>query len=359
MKTAIATILTLLLTIHLYGNDGVYLTHGGVIYPIKENRISIDKEVLSFSVKDKVCRVDILFEFNNPENIERKLMVGFQAPTAVGDVSEEIANSNQILDFKILVNGQLLPYKIKAAECENCELKELKELHFNQMNPGVFVYLFEMTFKPGINIVNHSYSFPSSGNVEFKQIYNYILTTGAKWAGGTIKNLTMNFDLGDNKYFYVNDIFSNNANWSILGVGKVTSKKFLNYEDSSRMVRIISGSLQIDVSNFRPQRNIEFGIICENSFISRPTDSDKLQSGEVYGLCALNLTHEKYSKEQLNILRNTIYAQYGYSFNTKNLREYFSQFEWYIPDPNLTIEQIKLTVDEKKFIDEILKLEKE
>src|SRR5690606_6239092 len=126
-KTAITTILTLILTISVYGNDGVYLTRGGVIYPTKESKISLDREVLSFSVQDKICRVDILFEFNNTENVERKLMIGFQAPTAVGDVSDNISNTNQIADFKILANGQILPYSLKAAECEDCELKEPKD----------------------------------------------------------------------------------------------------------------------------------------------------------------------------------------------------------------------------------------
>lgn len=359
MKTAIATILTLILTISAYGNDGVYLTRGGVIYPTQESMISLDREVLSFSVQDKVCRVDILFEFNNSENVERKLMIGFQAPTAVGEVPDNISNTNQIADFKILANGQILPYKLKAAECEDCELKDPKDFQFSQSEQGVFVYLFELTFKPGVNEINHSYSFPASSNVEFDQMYGYILTTGAKWSGGTIKNLTVNIDLGYNKYFYVNDIFSNNANWSIVGSGKVTNKRFFNDEDSSRMVRIISGRLQIDVTNFKPARNIQFGIICENSFIARPTDFDKLESGKVYGICGLSLDSEKYSKETLKLLRNTVYAQYCYSFNSKNLKDYFAQFEWYIPDPNLTMEQIILTEKEKKFIDEILKREKE
>lgn len=360
MKTAITTILTIILAISVYGNDGVYLTRGGIIYPTKESKITLDREDLSFSVHDKICRVDILFEFNNPENVERKLMIGFQAPTAVGDVTNEISNSNQIADFKILVNGQILPYKIKAAECEDCQLKEPKEFHFSLGMQGVFVYLFELTFKPGINRINHSYSFPASTNVAFDQIYNYILTTGSKWAGGTIKNLTINFDLGSNTYFYVNDIFGKNANWSIIGSGIVTNKKFGNGEDTCRMVRVISGSLQIDVKEFRPLKNIEFGIICENSFVTHSTDFEKIEEGKVFSICELCLYKDvKYTKETLKILRNTVYAQYGYSFNSQDMKDYFNQFEWYLPDPNLTIEQIKLTEKEKKFINEILKREKE
>ena len=140
---------------------------------------------------------------------------------------------------------QILPYKIKLAECEDCELKEMNELHFSQFSSGVFVYLFDVTFKPGINKINHSYSFPASSNVSIDQFYSYILTTGAKWANGKIKDLTVQVDMGANKYFYVSDIFGQKADWSIIGSGKVTGKRFDYGEDTGRMVRIISGKLQI------------------------------------------------------------------------------------------------------------------
>ena len=364
MKTTITTILTLILTISVYGNDGVYLTRGGIIYPTTESKISLDREILSFSVQDKVCRVDILFEFYNPENIDRKLLVGFQAPTAAGDVSEEICNTNQIANFTIISNGQVLPYKLKAAECENCELKETKDIYFSQMEPGVFVYLFELTFKPGLNKLNHSYTFPSSSNVVFDQIYNYILTTGAKWAGGKIKNLTVSFDFGYNKYFYINDVFGKSANWSIIGSGKITNEKFDNYgmtDDTAKMVRIISGQLQIEATEFQPKSNIEFGIINDNFFSTALIDQKPalFHALKYHTLDMKYYEEDELTKEDLKLLRNTIYAQYGYAFKSKDLQDYFAKFEWYLPNPNLTMEQIKLTEKEKKFIDEILKREKE
>jgi hypothetical protein len=357
LKTAITTILILLFEIFSYGNDGSYLTHGSVIYPIKENKISLDKEILSFSVRDKICQVDILFEFNNPDNIDRKVLMGFQAPTAVGDVPDELSNTNQIFDFRIIANEKILPYTIKAAECEDCELKEPKDFHFLQDYPGILVYLFEFTFKPGINKINHSYAFPASTDVYIEQLYNYILTTGAKWAGGTIKNFTVQFDLGPNKYFYVEDIFGKNANWSIIGSGKVTHKKFdYNYDDSCRLVRVLSGKLQIETKDFKPTKNIEFGIISSTSFVTFPIDLDK---DNVFSIDNLFLSDEIKSKEELKILRNTVYAQHGYAFKTKDLQDYFSQFEWYMPDPNLTMERIVLTEKEQQYIDAILKREKE
>lgn len=269
MKTSLMTLLLTFLTFSAFANDGIYLTRGGVIYPTKETKISLDKEILSFTVRNKIAKTDILFEFNNLENKERKLLVGFQAPTATGDVTDEVCNANQIKNFKIVNGGKILPYQIKAAEKENGELKDPKDFHFSQDKGGVFVYLFEVTLKPGINKINHSYTFPASSNVDKDQFYNYILTTGAKWANGTIKDLTIQIDMGANKYFYVNDIFGQKANWSIVGSGKVTNKKFGHAgEDQGRMVRVLSGKLQVKIKDFKPTKNIEFGTVNKHSFRS-------------------------------------------------------------------------------------------
>jgi hypothetical protein len=355
MKKATKITLALFLSISVFGNDGTYLTRGGVIYPTKESRISLEKEILSFTVQNRICSVDILFEFNNPDNADRKLLIGFQAPSGGGDVDDDFVNMPQITDFRIIANEQILPHTIKKAECEDCELKDLNELQFYQGNSGVYVYLFEITFKPGTNKINHSYSFPASSSVNFSQIYNYILTTGAKWAGGTIKNLTVQFDLGENKYFYVdNDVFGENANWLIVGSGKIANKAINFYDVAThRMVRILSGKLQIDVKDFKPTKNIEFGLIGEELFYPIAFDGKySIRHWELYD-------DENYTKEELKILRNIIYAQYGYTFKNKELHDYFSQFEWYMPDPNLRMEQIKLTEKERNFIDEIIKREKD
>lgn len=359
MKTKVSILLIITLAFSAFGNDGVYLTRGSIIYPTQETKISLEKEILSFTVRDRIAYVDIQFEFHNPENVERKLLIGFQAPSAVGDVSDSISNLNQIANFKIIQNGQILTYRIKAADCEDCELKDPQEFHFSQSEPGIFVFLFEINFKPGINTINHSYRFPASDNVAFDRIYNYILTTGSKWAGSSIKNLTVNIDMGQNQYFFVHDVFGKTADWSILGTGKVTNEKFYNFDDDScRMVRTLSGKLQIKVSDFQPTKNIEFGIINENSFISFPLDQEKIKNGEIIPLFDFDLV-ENYSKKELGLLRNTIYAQYGYDFKSPDLKKYFNQFEWYMPDPNLMLKNILLSEKEKEFIERIIKKEKE
>ncbi len=146
MKSAYLILLTCLFS-NLYNlvlaNDGSYLTKGGLFYPTTETKISMDKEVLSFKVVNGWCEVNVAFEFNNPEKEARKLTVGFQAPTAVGDVDEETQSTNMIKDFLIQQNGNLLSYQLKIAECEDCPLQEIGSWSpKHQGDGGVFVYLF-------------------------------------------------------------------------------------------------------------------------------------------------------------------------------------------------------------------------
>ncbi|MDH5718861.1 MAG: YARHG domain-containing protein [Spirochaetia bacterium] len=44
------------------------------------------------------------------------------------------------------------------------------------------------------------------------------------------------------------------------------------------------------------------------------------------------------NKEELKILRNTIFAQYGYNFRTPKIKKHFEQFYWYRPNNNEDID---------------------
>jgi hypothetical protein len=67
---------------------------------------------------------------------------------------------------------------------------------------------------------------------------------------------------------------------------------------------------------------------------------------------------EKLSVIELRILRNTLYAVHGYVFNDKFLNEYFNRQYWYFPNPNLTQNDIKLSVAEQRILGYITAEEK-
>ncbi|AEA43283.1 YARHG domain-containing protein [Fluviicola taffensis] len=351
----------LLIALKLSANDGAYYSGGSTFYPLKEGKISMDKEILSFKVINKQCYVTIHFEFFNPENVSRKILVGFQAPQAAGDVKEEEIKFPQIFDFKVSQDSRLLPFQLKTAECEDCPLKEEQTISSHQAGSGIFVYLFEIEFRPGITSIDHSYRFRSGSSVMTDQLYPYILKTGAKWAGGTIKDLTVNIDMGNDSYFYVSDIFGKEANWSVLGIGKTTSSVYNNYEVDCKMIRILSGHLQIHCTNWNPQQNLEFGIIKPHcyEFAVYPKTLNRIMTA-VNSLNVENLEDKiPYTKEELKFIRNTFFAQKGYVFSNSELSTYFSKFEWYIPNPNLKMSEIQFDTDVKLFIEEIQKKEKQ
>lgn len=43
-------------------------------------------------------------------------------------------------------------------------------------------------------------------------------------------------------------------------------------------------------------------------------------------------------KKELRLMRNTIYARHGYTFQSPDLQEYFAQFDWYVPTTNVVPE---------------------
>ena len=57
-----------------------------------------------------------------------------------------------------------------------------------------------------------------------------------------------------------------------------------------------------------------------------PSDSEYITDSDLAGK----------TKEEVALIRNEIYARHGYVFNTEAYQEYFSQKEWYSPNPNFS-----------------------
>lgn len=340
MRT-LSTILASFIAFSIWGQD--ITSYGSTIYPTEKTNISIDKEVLSFHVRDEIAYVDILFELNNPEATEQKLLIEFKTPAQFK--SSQSGNPCEIKDFTITHDNAIIPYNLQAATCEDCELKDPNEPIFEDNDYGIFVFQFEINFKPGLNKINHSFNFPRSGDIDVFATYNHVLKTGENWARGTIKDFTVNIDMGPNQYFFITDLFGETADWELIGTGKITDDSFSYYTQlPSKFIRILSGYLQIKVSDLQSSdhyENLSFGTINPYFFTSDIGSFDHIEP----------------TKNTLRIIRNTIYAQHGYIFKSTDLKERFSQFDWYMPNPNLKMEDIKLTNIEKRLLEEIIEKE--
>lgn len=61
-------------------------------------------------------------------------------------------------------------------------------------------------------------------------------------------------------------------------------------------------------------------------------------------------------KEELRLMRNTIYARHGYTFQSRDLQEYFAQFDWYVPTTTV-VPEYDMSATELKNISLIKKYE--
>ena len=98
------------------------------------------------------------------------------------------------------------------------------------------------------------------------------------------------------------------------------SKEVVNTESSN------SNSSKEDLSEKRVTNNQSEA----NSFSNEETDN----SGYDIVLSERKLSNDDLadkSKKELEIMRNSIYARYGYKFKRKDLLNYFSQYSWYSP----------------------------
>lgn len=98
----------------------------------------------------------------------------------------------------------------------------------------------------------------------------------------------------------------------------------------------------------------ENGYFFEKSTKNLPTKSREFAFASNTILTPDSLS--KYTRDELAIMRNEIFASYGYKFKTDRYRLYFESLQWY--HPNLDNVLDKLTDIEKNNIDLIKKLEK-
>ena len=78
-----------------------------------------------------------------------------------------------------------------------------------------------------------------------------------------------------------------------------------------------------------------FFICAFNCFAQKNTVAERVQKGDLslldadFGISDFELA--QMDNTELRLLRNMVYAKHGHSFNSKDLKDFFSQFKWYVP----------------------------
>lgn len=283
MRSFLLSFVLLLCSYSSQANDGAYLGSGNHLIPIKETDISVKKEILTITLVGDKAVVDVYYEMYNPGK-EKKVMVGFEAPSPGGDASDELKDDGHpyISDFTISVNDAKRDYTINYFIKDNPDyqrsmsLKEFKKyIENNGESQYVLSYVFSANFVKGINIIKHTYTYEMSSSVDLVFSFDYILTAANRWANNGIDDFTLNIKTGKEPYITILPTFFSKKNgWSIIGKG--TMIYGTNPDDNSRedykkslWFFVDNGFIQFKKKKFHPKGELE---LCKPNDIDENSD---------------------------------------------------------------------------------------
>jgi len=283
----VLSIVLLLVSVLAFANDGVYYTSGNMLVPMRESTISVRKEILTITIsKDNRAIVDVYYEFYNPDTA-KTVSMAFEASApdnAPFDISKSIEHP-YIHDFKVVMNDKLLAYKnmLIASRFESnnevipLDVKEWKhEIPKNYEEDGFwpnqlynarldsviyadFGYMFEATFKHGVNIVHHTYSYDMSISIGYKYSVHYWLTPATRWANGQIDDFTLRIRNENNMDFFVSNDSLFSASPFVYAEGNGTLYPFTDEYNQHHTLFVNNGKeavMEWHAMNFAPKSNM-------------------------------------------------------------------------------------------------------
>lgn len=372
MKRIILTFFCTFLTVLYYGNDGGYGLNGDTLHPINIADISLDYERLTFYRKNNRWEVEVYIELNNQTNQTIKPLLGFEFVAQKHDFAAE-----DFIQYVLSVNGEEQKYRhTSAGEASSTE-----------------ILLYNPQLHPGINKVYHYYVL-KEGDGSLNGYLEYILTIGGRWKDGIIKNLEI-FIHSDTAGM-LKPIFHQEWQWAntdslsdfdVIGQCKIYDGYFSYDNDGRFYVMSDKGYLYKHLTNYRPIHDMRFRFFSladrgymntapsPNEFVDsrnfqpykyifywnqayETLKYEQLESGEKASYEQFIERLSTMTKEELRILRNTVYAIQGYVFNDASLQDLFKNQYWYFPNPNIRQENIKLDTKMNRILQEIQNAER-
>jgi hypothetical protein len=336
----------------IIANDGGYAA-SAALTPIDIENVSLDYERLFISRNNGNYEIQAELHLNNQSNKTEEYTLGFEYyhDGFDGDVNSPTRFSAHIL----LVNGHPIKYEYRYDETRN-----------------ISVLLYKATLKAGMNIIYHNYTIQLGFGMALGH-FKYILTTGSRWKGKTIKDIEIFINLTGWISFDTNSL----SDFQIAGYGKRNSNSYF----------LKSGLLYAHLLDFNADKDIEFRAsngnpiyqdgafapyVAEYEFVEAMNSLDFYMVVNTYLQIFSSPDYSNYrpgwkeelikylkkcDKQQLRVLRNTLYALHGYKFTDSSLQKLFESFLWYFANPNLSLEQIYLSEPESEFMGLIQKIE--
>ena len=394
MKRIITVLLCCISIYCTNANDGVFYAAGNQLIPITETDISVKKEVLTINRVSDHLEVTVYYEFFNPVG-EKELLVGFEAESPYNSSLDPIAlfpNHPHMRNFKVVVNGETFSYEIahvmrghyndndqyslppyynngqfKDWSKKQCE-DSLKAWDYNAI-PFDYVYHFKAKFRPGLNIVQHTYEYDLSFSIGEEYYFPYVLTAANRWANHQIDDFTLNINMGDRESFRIKKtFFEKPVEWTINGLGMAMNCDWPSWDTvkSGVIFHIQKGGISFHKENFHPAGEL---FIVKDNLIScmwkdwKGEENIPVEEEFIIGLKSQYYTLDtailpgflevppQFSPDQRRILRNLPFAYRGYKFKDKQLKKYFESTQWYILNPKYKGEMEGFSEKEKAWVE--------
>lgn len=290
-------------------NDGAFYGTGATVFPVKDDAIALDTEDLRITQAGPTAgyyvdhwRVEVVYGFRNTTDKAVEVQMGFpewcvQTPDNYEELPEKCTEWT-IEDFTIDIDGQEKSATIKRAKKGQGRLAEL-EYHR--------VHTFTVKFAPNQRrTIRHTYRHRGGITSPDCSDMTYILKTGSLWAG---KIGTLDIRAEVIEQF---DRIENYDGW-------------LKGEDGlpkPRITKTEAGQvMEWSLRDHEPTKDLSI-LFCGMAGNQR---------SEVIGDVTAVTDDElrKMSRKQLRLLRNTIYAAYGYRFKSTDLQAHFDKQKWY------------------------------
>lgn len=321
MKQILVFIIPILSITASYADDTAFGGSGSSPMPIEKTdiamvneRVHIEGNQIDKENMQGEWKVSCDFTFQNTTDKPLTLNVGFPFPIyeSEGNVTapagKKIHEGDALVhDFSVKIDGKPI-----AATKQKIQSNPEKGLNYSD------AYIWQMHFSPHQLIkVHHNYITGVTFNVMGHSMVSYVLKTGGLWQNGTIGEAMLEI-MPNTPTRLCNELTPKADEYlkphpegiKIIGTGR----------DRKYVWKLI---------NFQPKNDVD---------VCLQTGKNYVRYQIVYPLVN-NLGENKIALKNMNanelrILRNTIYAQYGRRFTDANLQAYFNKQWWYEQNPN-------------------------
>lgn len=357
-------------------NDCVFFVKGNQLIPDDtEKDISVQKEILTISLQDDgYTTVNVYYEFFNKLDTDKTVVMGFEANPPYNTDAEFSPKGIHpyIRSFAVKMNDNEIQYKnavvgLNASRAlKPLDLKEWKasgeayeESNGQMLTNGnlemnyAYAYYFDATFKPGLNKIVHNYSYDTSNGVGQVFIVDYKLSPATRWANQQIDDFTLIVRADKTaKHFMIKKATLPNAEIKLLeGSGK--NRVVKHYNDEYYEFTLRNGAFSLHENNFKPDKENELNInSCENLYYTFDEAGDHMKVGCTYDRSRnfFYITNVLKTDFDVKVAHNLPYAHRGHVFKNKELKEYFENLWWYMPDAKYVDSQEDFTETDKEFL---------